>query len=526
MSFFVVMLQDKQMKYFNNEIHTKKNNVSKVLGKWANLRAHQEDSRPSDLLLQIYFSNTVIYQLSYEKYIFVLDLINKKFHHVHVLLTGKVKLSCDVCKACVVIFPKLTTLRAVVDMELKIVHYFRFFCANIEELQIKTLYEPNEFSDDAYNVMFFKGLCHENVVHRFSNLQEVPLTFKKLKYLSWPILLPKDINFFSNFLFYYRNVDVQWLPTKNCISSYSLFSSAMFYCVDMNPEHSLTHCELIFSDLHLHYVADILIKWKNLESLTLTISFVSNSVKLDRLAKDNLEKIMNGCHKLLKFQLLIAVPGIERCYKIVYAMLEKYGSKLTSLSLVDEPQFLTHKELIKVLNLCRNIQYLYLKGCPTSRYCKNDTLLPFNNLIYFKHLFFGRFTTGRIQVIGKFICDVVKCSPNLTTMLSSFQEYMLNDMLKVTYPQKLSKWTVYLYPTDDMEDLVNKIHQLIKKMNLSELVLESLPQELYFSDAYCMVNPNSPALLMRGNLKNMKIVVRSPQLTYNYQHVAGKDCTS
>lgn len=504
--------------YLDQVIIINKHPVLKFIQQYIYNCARLETSSWFDILLQMVFSEIVVIQRSHDVYLFVLLIFSQKYTRVKTIKTNGHILEESLMETCFLLFPNLKEIIGSVRLNWKTVRCMQKM-TTLTKICISTGNTNLNLNDDEYCRLFFKGLTSNALTKLYTLAHPAQLTFSKLESLIVPLRFPDHINFFSHFLHFYQKVHVEWIPCDPESMPVSIFESSLFYNIDMYPNHRLRHCELRFDDLSLYYVDEILLKWVNLESLTISANMTCNNINFQQ-ANLRLETILRNCKKLAKLQLISLSTGIDKILTILYSNIEKFGHRLRNFAVVDMAQCISHRDLVRVINWCSNLESLQIIGSPTSRYAKEEKLKPLKNLTYFKTMLFCQPDALKSKVLAKFTTDVLKAAPNLRALVSNLDSCLIDELDKMKFSTNWEVWVPSVCICMDEPNLLRRLHKLLKKMYIRELAISKFVTKLEVALGVYEPSPD-PAWVMSAMLNNSNLIVRNPDLSTDFQFIGG-----
>ncbi|XP_018008297.1 uncharacterized protein LOC108666003 [Hyalella azteca] len=409
----------------NEVMNTAPKSVAILLRRHVSGRAEMIESREADVILQLIFSNTFVFQEHHIELIMLLSALKIKFPRVTTLLSYQYSLCYEVLDVCLPMMPNLTEIRALVDDKLSSLRVIRDQAKNLERLFLPALCICTMKNDDMSR-LFFKGTALKLVTERFSLGENLPLSFPKLKHLALPFKFPESLPLFKMLLHYYKDCNFEWHYMQNSDVSVSLFDSALCPTIELNHGHGLKHCELRYEDLRFPYIDDVLTKWTNLQSLLLVISGSSATIDHEH-ARSKLTSILKNCSKLKLLQVCVLSSNVDKCFENVVSVFRQGGVKIKELCLIDSGSGVSHERAIMFLNCFPNITNLTLHLCHRPSYKSTLKLKGFSKLVKFKLVIADPpITPDYMFRFFLFIIKILELCPNLQDLTLPMEHIVLN----------------------------------------------------------------------------------------------------
>ncbi|RXG57171.1 hypothetical protein Avbf_11653 [Armadillidium vulgare] len=341
------------------------------------------------------------------------------------------KNSISLLKRLLPLLPNLKVFKCVVTNHTSFLLPLRNSCPNLVDLALCV--KQGFFTPDQLSNLFFCGKSIDSVKRSYIRLENVKLSFPNLKIFSFNGTSFEQYDFFKMFLHFYNktSLGVGLYYTKMYMERVSWFDAVLSHSVVINPDSSISQCELNINDLFLPFFERSLLSWKNLRCLLLSLGVqgkktpaTSSKIGL------RLESLFEKQKRIDYLCIRICGPvNDEELSELLYPTLKKHGNRLKKLKIFGIVNFLSHKSIFQMLNFCPNIRNLTIIGRRITKFSKDIRL---KNLSYLESLtvIWSEFdpNSNCPMFNSKLIVDILRCSPNLKYFYSTANLMLLEYM--------------------------------------------------------------------------------------------------
>lgn len=185
------------------------------------------------------------------------------FPVIETLISPRAAMDEYTVQTCCRMFPSLRIFQ---------LHVSDDFCATLNVLQTEA---PNleeisiphckllTASEDEISGCLFCGYTVQELEKEFADGLELPKSFKKLKRLIIPLVMPSHARLLRMFLHSYEDCQIEWVPMYSHPLPLSTFESAISPAIHLCT-HALQQCDLRFKDFKLDYFIETFSQKNNL----------------------------------------------------------------------------------------------------------------------------------------------------------------------------------------------------------------------------------------------------------------------
>lgn len=372
--------------------------------------------------------------------------------------------------------PNLKIFKGVINKEEKFLYSLRTNCPKLETLAF-SITEGDFLSSDQLSSFFFAGRNLDSVKKAFVKLEDVTLSFPKLKNFSMIGVGYEHYDFFKMFFHFYKNVNFGGHLNYSHVYLWviSWFDAVLSHNVVLNPDIGISQCELNVQDIVLPFCEKSLERWNKLD--TLLISLGSIHVKKTPAVMTSIGKRLENILKQNKIKMLcIRIQGPitdDEVAEVLYPSLKSYGERFNQLKILGESNFLSHRVLIQVVNMCPNVRRLILVGGRISKYYKDAKLKPLPILESLSMLWAEEQTSAAFcQWVSKVSGDFIRSASGLKFLFCTANIYLTNYMTKMQFGTELEKLVIYFHTDKSCGGLAHLKKILGRLPKLEQLVVK------------------------------------------------------
>jgi len=360
------MFQTRVSAMMNNQLESCPTQVAKFLKNRLKDRYFMFDSKPVELLLQIFTSSSVNLNVTHSEqkvsnFVKYLHKLGKGYPLVKSLKSEKMLTRSHV-REWFVLFPNLRTFIFAVDtFNSYDFDYIRTKYPQSREIRIDIKFVMGNIEDDVCKFLFC-GRSIEYVRNCYIKGENLDISFRNLTFLMINLKADQNTSFLRLLVHFYPNCNMDWGEGPPA-SGVTTFDSLISYSIDLNPCHALAQCSLNYTDLRFPYTQEIISNWTNLK--TLYLYFGSSDITLDfEQCSATFLHIVLESKNLDYLNLLFPTlhPRIYSCYQSILKTFPLCEHKFSKLKILDYVGFFSGLELIILVNLFSRLTHLTIQN--------------------------------------------------------------------------------------------------------------------------------------------------------------------